>query len=211
MTLKEWKIQDAGATPAQVDEMAAVLANEEILILPTDTIYGLHGLATSSTAVEKIRSAKRRRDDQPFVVLCSDVEQLDALGVSADPRIVSALSRIWPAPLTAILPLTRPVPASAGRDSIGIRIPDLEWLRDLIRVTGPLASTSTNLSGEPAATRLADIPVELRKCVTGVGDGGTLAGQPSTLVQFTETSPQVLREGLFRFTQKLWKTVWKSL
>ncbi len=211
MTLKTWTIERGHTEGEQIEEMAALLEREQILILPTDTIYGLHGLATSPSAVETIRAAKRRRDDQPFVVLCSDIDQLPLLGVTAPSDVLEALAKIWPAPLTAILPLAQPVPASAGRSSIGVRIPDLEWLRHLVRRTGPLASTSTNLSGEPAATRTVDIPDELLKQVAGIADAGTLEGQPSTLVQFTETSPRILREGHFRFTQKLWKTVWKSL
>ena len=209
--MRRWTIHDRRPDSAALEEIAELIAAEKVVVLPTDTIYGLHGIATSDRAVETIRSAKRRRDDQPFVVLCSDIGQVLALGASPGPGVLDALERLWPAPLTAILPLERPIAASAGNPSLAIRIPDLEWLRQLVHMTGPLASTSTNLSGEPPATRPSEIPGEVLERVAGMVDAGTLDGQPSTLVQFTESSPRLLRDGAFTFTQKLWKTVWKSL
>lgn len=211
MTMRHWTLSRGTLASSDRDTVAGLLLDERIVVLPTDTIYGLHGLAMSARVTDAMRAAKRRQDHQPFVVLCADVEQMALLGVQSDDGTLEALARLWPAPLTAILPLRRPIPVSSGKDSIGVRIPDVEWLRELIRRTGPLASTSANLAGETPMSDPSSIPPEIAHHVAGVVDGGALEGQPSTLVQFTEDLPQVLREGAFTFTQNLWKTVRKSL
>ncbi|HVR41942.1 MAG TPA: L-threonylcarbamoyladenylate synthase [Thermoanaerobaculia bacterium] len=194
-----------------IERLVATLRGGEVAILPTDTIYGLHALATDESAVERLFEAKRRPRTQPLAVLCSDLDQIRALGVEADEPLLDALGRIWPAPLTAILRLARPIPASAGRDSIAVRIPDLPWLRELTAIAGPLASSSANLSGERAVYSTTELPKELLDSVAVVLDCGPLVAKSSTLVDFTTPRPTVIRAGEFLFTQKLWKTMWKTL
>lgn len=205
------RIDAAAPSPDHIGEAASALLASRVVILPTDTVYGLHAMAMDLDAVRSLFRAKRRPEGQPLVVLCGSIEQLEALGVSAAPQIIDALTRIWPAPLTAILPLLSPIPASAGRNTVGVRIPELSWLRELVERTGPLASTSVNLSGESAVYSTDHIPKELLDFVDLVLDAGTIESESSTLVDFTSDEPHVVREGRFRFTQKLWKSLWKSL
>ena len=207
-----WFRTDAAAPPADhIREAASALLKSRLAILPTDTVYGLHAAAMNRDAVQSLFRAKRRPEGQPLVVLCSSIEQLAMLGVSASPELIDALARLWPAALTAILPLRSPIPASAGRSTAGVRIPNLSWLRELVEHTGPLASTSVNLSGEPAVYSTEFVPAELLDHVDVVIDAGPIESEPSTLVDFTSDVPHVIREGQFRFTQKLWKSLWKSL
>lgn len=210
--MAEWLKAPAGEpSPGQIETIARVLRGGGIAVLPTDTIYGLHARATDRAAIEKLFAAKRRPATQPLAVLCGDLEQIRALGVNAPVHVVDALERLWPAPLTAVLPTGAPIAASAGNDTIAVRIPALGWLRALLRETNPLASTSVNLSGERAIYSTNHIPAELLPAVDIVLDCGELRGASSTLVDFTALPPKVLREGEFRFTQNLWKSVWKSL
>lgn len=210
--MARWLRTDGAAPSAdQIGEAASALLASRVVVLPTDTVYGLHARAMDPDAVQSLFRAKRRPEGQPLLVLCSSSEQLDALGVSASPQLVEALMRLWPAPLTAILPLLEPIPASVGRNTLGVRIPDLSWLRELVERTGPLASTSVNLSGEPAVYSTDLIPEELLDFVDLVLDAGSIESESSTLVDFTRDEPHVVREGRFRFTQKLWKSLWKSL
>jgi L-threonylcarbamoyladenylate synthase len=212
MTMPEW-ITTSGddPSPAQRAAVARVIDAGGIAVLPTDTIYGLHARATDETAIAKVFAAKGRPPRQPLVVLCADSDQARALGVTADQDTLDALARLWPAPLTAVLPLAAPIAAAAGRDTIAIRVPALAWLREILRETNPLASTSVNLSGERAIYNTKEIPPVLIRSVDIILDSGELHGVSSTLVDFTTRPPRVLREGGFGFTQNLWKSVWKSL
>lgn len=210
--MARWLHSDSGGPSAeQIDEIASTLQTSGITILPTDTVYGLHANATDARAVASVFRAKRRPEGQALVVLCSSIAQVESLGVSADPRVLAALASVWPAPLTAILPLRAPIAASARNDTVGVRIPKLSWLRELLGRTGPLASTSVNLSGERAVYSTDQIPKELLEFVDLVLDAGTIDSEPSTLVDLTNDEPIVIREGRFRFTQNLWKSLWKTL
>jgi L-threonylcarbamoyladenylate synthase len=195
--VKFWKITGK-PDDKQVDEIAALLRSGAIVILPTDTIYGLHGLANDESA-ERIAAIKYRDAEKRFVVIAASIEQLRSLGVDIPP----ILNEIWPAPVTAVL--------RRGTSTIAARVPDLPWLRDLLERTGPLFSTSVNRSGEPPIAAVDAMPVELRSAVDGVVDAGYREGKASAIVDFTETEPRFIREGDPRFTQMLRKTLSKKL
>src|SRR5204863_7844901 len=113
--MKRWRVD--GDPPDDVlDELADVLRDGGVALLPTDTIYGLHAVATNEQAISRIRAMKGRGDDKPFVIIASSIDQLAALGAT----IPSSLRNVWPAPLTAIF--------ACGATTIAARIPDLAWL-----------------------------------------------------------------------------------
>jgi tRNA threonylcarbamoyl adenosine modification protein (Sua5/YciO/YrdC/YwlC family) len=195
--VKRWQL--AGApTESQLDEIAALLRSGGIVLLPTDTIYGLHALANDASSA-RIASIKARDQEKRFVIIAASVAQLKAMGA----EVPSTLNNIWPAPLTAIL--------RRGAETIAARVPDLKWLRDLLERTGPLISTSANRSGEPPITIADALPGELLRAIDGVVDAGLRNGKPSAIVDFTETEPRFIREGDPRFTQDLRKTLSKKL
>ena len=209
--MKRWKFADSGPDKTQLDEIAAVLATDQIVILPTDTIYGIHASAASASAVERIFSAKERERGKPLPVLFSSISQLETSGALLTEQLRHALDQIWPAPMTAIVPLKSSLPASSGAQSLAARIPATEWLRNLLALTGPLASTSANLSGQTPAVNPAEFPLELLQRVAGMADGGVVEGRASTIVDFTVDPPKIVRSGDFFFSQNLWKKVRKSL
>jgi tRNA threonylcarbamoyl adenosine modification protein (Sua5/YciO/YrdC/YwlC family) len=195
--VKRWQL--AGApTESQLDEIAALLRSGGIVLLPTDTIYGLHALASDASSA-KIAAIKGRNAEKRFVIIAASVAQLDAMGA----EVPSTLNNIWPAPLTAIL--------RRGTETIAARVPNLKWLRELLERTGPLISTSANRGGEPPITIATALPVELLRAIDGVVDAGPRNGKPSAIVDFTETEPRFIREGDPRFTQDLRKTLSKKL
>lgn len=200
-----------GPGPDLLERTAAILREGGLAVLPTDTIYGLHASASSEAAVRRIFAAKRRSSSAPLVVLCSDRGQFASLGIAAAEDLLDALETLWPAPFTAVLPLSRPIAPSAGRETIGVRIPALAWMRELVARSGPIASTSVNVSGERAVYSTEEIPVELIDSVDILLDAGPLAARASTVIDFTAAVPAVLREGDFRFTQNLWKSLRKTL
>jgi L-threonylcarbamoyladenylate synthase len=195
----------------QIAEAAATLQRRGVVLLPTDTIYGLHALAGNADAVQRIVDIKGRGEDKPFVVIAASTAQLEYLGAILVARTRAILDDLWPGPFTAVIPIRQPIAASRGASTIAVRVPDLEWLRDLLDRTGPLASTSANRSGEAPITDPKLISRDLRAAIDGVVDAGVREGKPSTIVDFTGTEPRLIREGEAFFTQKLWKTLRKSL
>ena len=207
---RRWHIEDAPSA-LQLAEIARLLREGNVVLLPTDTIYGLHALATDDAAVDRIIEIKGRNETKPFIVLAASVEQLEELGISADPEVLNGLRDIWPAPLTAILPLRTPIAASRGASTLAVRIPALDWLRDLVARTGPLVSTSANRSGEPPATSPDDVARDLQNGIDAIVDGGVRDGEPSAILDLTGPDPRFIREGHSSFTQFVWKTLRKSL
>ena len=208
MTIR-WTINQA-PTPGQLVEIARVLTAGNVVLLPTDTIYGLHAVATDDCAIERIAALKERDEGKPFVVIGESIEQLETIGVEFQPGVRESLAELWPAPLTAILPLRNPIAASRGTSTLAVRVPQLAWLRDLLERTAPLASTSANCSGEPPIESPDELACDLVDQLDGVADAGRFAGQPSAIVDFTG-KPRFIREGDPLFSQKVWKTLRKSL
>jgi tRNA threonylcarbamoyl adenosine modification protein (Sua5/YciO/YrdC/YwlC family) len=207
---KLWTTRDEPA-PEQLRDIAAALERGEVLLLPTDTIYGLHAAATDERAVARIAAVKGRDEGKPFVVIGESAGQLESIGVRFDASVRQALDALWPAPLTAILPLVAPIAASRGALTAAVRVPDLPWLRRLLHETGPLASTSANRSGEPPVSSPADLAPELQERIDGIVDSGPLSGEPSAIVDFTGAEPRLVREASVFFTQEVWKRLWKTL
>jgi tRNA threonylcarbamoyl adenosine modification protein (Sua5/YciO/YrdC/YwlC family) len=208
--MKQWPFTSA-PDPQQLAEIEHLLRAGGVVLLPTDTIYGLHALATDEPAAARVAEIKGRDDTKPFVVLGSSVAQLEEIGIDVRADFRNALQALWPAPLTAILPLRRPIPASRGAATLAVRVPALEWLRELVGKSGPILSTSANRSGEPPVESPGNLAPELQKMLDGIADGGRNCGKPSTIVDFTGAEPRLIREGDVFFTQKVWKTLRNSL
>jgi L-threonylcarbamoyladenylate synthase len=196
--MKRWRV---GGEPSVdvLDQIAEVLRGGGVALLPTDTIYGLHALATDDQAIARVRAMKERGDEKPFVIIASSAEQLEELGAT----IPNALREIWPAPLTAIV--------AAGERTLAARVPDLQWLRGLLNRTGPLVSTSANRSGESPITTPQMLANDLLNALDALLDAGPREGQPSTIVDFTGDEPRIVREGDPGFSQILRKRLWKGL
>jgi tRNA threonylcarbamoyl adenosine modification protein (Sua5/YciO/YrdC/YwlC family) len=209
--MKRWSATQEGPARPELEEIAALLRDGGVVILPTDTLYGFHARFDDAAAIERIFATKERGDTRPLLVICANAGQLRSLGAVIGTELEAALNRLWPAALTAIVPLREPIPPSAGGTTIGARVPDVAWLRELLSVTGPLASTSVNRSGGAPLTDPTDLPEDIAAGSDGIVDAGPLEGAPSTIVDFTGDTPRIVREGAFFFTQKLWKTVWKTL
>jgi L-threonylcarbamoyladenylate synthase len=196
--MKRWRV-DGEPSDDVLDAIADVLRAGGVALLPTDTIYGLHAMATNDAAVARVRSMKERGDQKPFVTIAASAEQLEQLGAT----IPAALPELWPAPLTAIL--------ASGETTIAARVPDLSWLRTLLDRTGPLISTSANRSGEPPITTPEMLATDLLEALDVVLDAGPRDGKPSTIVDFTGDEPRIVREGDPSFSQFLRKRLWKAL
>jgi tRNA threonylcarbamoyl adenosine modification protein (Sua5/YciO/YrdC/YwlC family) len=208
--MKRWTL---AGTPAveMLDELATILGAGGLALLPTDTIYGLHTRAADDAAIGRLAEAKGRDEKKPFVVIGESIDQFLALGAVVPASLRATLDSLWPAPLTAVLPLTAPIAASRGAASLAVRVPAVPWLRTLAGRTGALASTSANRSGEPPVTSPDNLASDVVETLDAIVDAGVCSGEPSTIVDFTGSSPRIVREGDARFSQIVWKTLRKSL
>jgi L-threonylcarbamoyladenylate synthase len=182
-----------------LEDIAAVLQRGGIVLLPTDTIYGLHADASNESAVARIATIKGRDEAKRFVVIGASADQLAAFGAA----IPDVLRSIWPAPLTAIVPYRG--------STIAVRVPELPWLRELLARSGPLVSTSANRSGEPPIESPDSLARDLQNSIDFAFDAGPRQAEPSTIVDFTGSEPKIVREGNRSFTQFLRKTLRKTL
>jgi L-threonylcarbamoyladenylate synthase len=191
--------------PDALAAAVAALQSGGIVGIPTETVYGI-GVVPRPDALAAVIAAKQRPDEKGIALLVDGLDQVEGLVMVSEPaqRLVE---RFWPGALTLVLPLRRPelVPeaVTGGRGTLGLRIPDHPVPRALARELGPLAVTSANRSGEPAAL----IPEEL---VAAVGDalalvlddGPVHGGVASTVVSVNaDGSWQVLREGALQLAE----------
>lgn len=189
---------DVLASPEALSRLRETLAAGGVAAIPTDTFYALAGDPANPAAVERIFEVKGRGAREPLLVLFSEREHLERLGVDAPAGTIERFLRLWPAPLTVVLPVRAPLPASRGGATLAVRMPDAPALRALLTATGPLTGTSANRSGRPALDDPDEVVAQLGPELDVVIDGGrTPGGRPSTLVDATQDPPVVLRAGAF--------------
>jgi tRNA threonylcarbamoyl adenosine modification protein (Sua5/YciO/YrdC/YwlC family) len=179
---------------------AAVEAGE-CIVLPTDTVYGIGADAFSGDAVQRLLDAKMRGRDMPPPVLIGDPTLIRALATDVPETAKGLVAAHWPGPLTVICKIQPSLRMDLGENqgTIALRVPDHELAREILRRTGPMAVSSANLSGKPAALTCDDAVDQLGDRVSVYLDGGELsatAGAPSTIVDFTQHDHgEVLRLG----------------
>jgi L-threonylcarbamoyladenylate synthase len=179
-------------------ELDIVLRRGGVLGIPTESSYAFAAAATDERGVATIFEIKGRRGDQGLPVVIADLEQAVGLGVDPAAAGLDRVAALWPAALSIVVPIARPIAASVTTTTLAIRVPAHERLRALLRRTGPLTATSANRSGEPP---LLD-PRAVAQLLEGVGgrvvDDGTMpGGPPSTLVRWEGGGFRVLRAGRF--------------
>jgi L-threonylcarbamoyladenylate synthase len=179
---------------------AATVALEEgkLVVLPTDTVYGLAADAFSPRAVQNLLDAKGRSRRMPPPVLIGAPSTIDALVEQVPSWLRSAVEELWPGPLTVICHQQPSLTWDLGEahNTVAVRMPDDERALALLEKTGPLAVSSANVTGEPAATTVEAAEDMLGGRVAVYLDGGPSAsGVPSTILDATGTTPKVLRQG----------------
>lgn len=189
---------DGRADPAVVARVAAVLQDGGVVVLPTDTVYGLAASPVVPGATERIFALKGRSKDVPLAVLCVDADQAldlaDPAAITADVRRAAAH---WPGPLTLVLPRRAGLGLALGEPSstVGVRCPDHALVRALAAEVGPLATTSANRHGEPTPEESGSLAMLFGDRVDLIVDAGRCAGVPSTVVDTTGPTWRILRAG----------------
>ncbi len=184
---------DRGLEAAQ-----AALQSGKLVVLPTDTVYGLAADAFSAAAVQRMLDAKGRTRQMPPPVLVGSPTTLDALAIEVPTYLRNMVSALWPGPLTVICKQQPSLSWDLGetRDTVAIRMPNDSRALALLKQTGPLAVSSANVTGEPAAQTVEDAERMLGESVAVYLDGGpTASGVPSTILDVTGATPRILRNG----------------
>ena len=178
---------------------ARLLREGGLVVLPTDTVYGLAAALDRPDALRRIYVAKGRPDTKTLPILLSNPERMALVAVVADPAVARFAAAFWPGPLTVALPARAGLPPEVlgPGDTVGVRVPDHPVARRLIeQAGGALAVTSANRSGGPATTTAAGAAGELGDEVDLVLDGGTApGGTASTVVRFDAGWPRIVRQG----------------
>ncbi len=189
-------------TKQNIERVAAVLRDGGVALLPTDTIYGLHCAASNTKAVGRIREIKGRVSGAGFVLLAADMEMADRLVERWPHGTRDLLDRIWPAPLTALLPASKALDAAlAPKGVVALRIPALEELRMCVERTGcPIVSTSVNRRGREPLTRIDEIMYEMPGLEAYISQRGRPATKPSTIVDMTAAPPRLVRPGRYAWS-----------
>jgi L-threonylcarbamoyladenylate synthase len=184
---------------ATVAEAVAAIRAGKLVVIPTDTVYGLAADPDSETAVRELSRAKGRDERQPIALVAVDVDALLERLPEREGRETVILRALLPGPYTLVLPnpAHRYAALAGGRpDTIGVRIPASTGPgRDVLEQVGAVAATSANLTGGSDPRTLAEIPDEIRTAAAALVDGGELPGTPSTVLDLSGPKPRVLREG----------------
>lgn len=191
--------------PHALAEAIDILTAGGLVAFPTDTVYGLGALVFNESAVASIYEAKGRSDEKAIPVLLGDFDQMDRVAHGPNIFCEKLARRFWPGPLTVLVPRHPGIPdAVSPYPTVGVRIPDFEPTRELLRVTGPLAVSSANLSGQSSPSTARGVEAQLGGRIPLILDGGvTPGGMPSTVVDCSQGQPHVLREGPITLEQIL--------
>lgn len=186
---------------AGLEAAKVALAAQRCIVMPTDTVYGIAADAFSAQAVSTLLASKGRGRNMPPPVLIPSIQTMDGLAISVPEDARALAEEFWPGALTLILLAQPSLTWDLGetRGTVALRVPDDEVARELLSVTGPLAVSSANRTGNPAATTAEEAFEQLGESVDIYLEAGVrpLSGESlsSTIVDFTRTPPRVVRQG----------------
>jgi len=165
------------------EQLNKLVKQGKILIYPTDTVYGIGCNALDSKAVYKIRNIKARDKDKPLSIIAPSIDWIKENCI-IEQELMPNLEKYLPGPYTLILKKKDPnfLTQVSNTDSLGIRIPDSKFTKQIQETGIPFITTSVNLSGEPFAVKISNISNEIKSQVDEIIDIGELNGRPSTLI-----------------------------
>lgn len=183
---------------AAIEAASLAIQRGQLVVLPTDTVYGIAADAFDPEAVAELLAAKGRGREMPPPVLVSAATTVDALAMNVPDYARTLIEEFWPGPLTLVLPQQRSLQWDLGdtRGTVAVRMPDHELAREILERTGPLAVSSANTTGAPAAVDADGAEEMLADLVEVIIDGGpSSGGEASTIIDATGEHGRVLRRG----------------
>lgn len=175
-----------------LDRAAAELDAGGVVVIPTDTVYGIAARLDRPAAIDLLFELKGRPRSKPVALLVADLETAQLLGQFTPQALERAEE--WPGPLTLVVASIVPLPALGGAGlTVGLRVPDHEWTRSLLRRCGPLAATSANPTGAATGVTVEDVIGDLADAPDLYVDGGPLDALPSLVISLVGEA-EVLRQ-----------------
>ena len=197
--MKNYKTELLNNSKINIEYCSKLLADGEIVGIPTETVYGLAGDALNPEAIKKIFYAKGRPQDNPLIVHIAEISMLDELVTEIPPIALVLAKHFWPGPLTMVFSKKDIIPLETcgGLDTVGIRMPAHTLAREIIKACGkPLAAPSANISGSPSPTTAQHVFDDLNGKIPAIIDGGSCdVGVESTVISFENGGVRLLRPG----------------
>jgi L-threonylcarbamoyladenylate synthase len=201
------------ADPDEIRRAREELDAGRLVVIPTDTVYGIAARPDDPAAIAAVFAVKERPSDKPLPILAATPSDLDQIALLGD--LARRAARHWPGPLTLVVPRAPGFDLDLGgapgggaesrgggveSQGVAVRVPACEVALELLRASGPLAVTSANLSGDRPATTVSEARAALGAKVRAYLDGGVCAGRPSTVVSLVGDI-ELLRAGPIPFRQ----------
>ncbi len=200
METKVLKIDPIKISKDVLNTVIGILRQDGMIVYPTETFYGLGVNAVSPNAIRKVYGLKGREKNKPLSVVISELEMLSALVIEIPEYFEPLAKKFWPGPLTMVFKASPNIPSElvGGTGTIGIRLPAVPWIWTVIdRARFPLTATSANLSGEKETADPETVVRTFTGKVELILDAGRTPGSlPSTVLDLTQETPRVLREGV---------------
>ncbi|NIM89375.1 MAG: threonylcarbamoyl-AMP synthase [Candidatus Aminicenantes bacterium] len=194
------KINPPAVELDKIKSIAQFLKKPGVMAFPTDTFYGLGADCFSPEEIRRIYRIKKRKMQKPIPLMIAKSEEAKRIAVEIPPLFWSLAEEFWPGPLTLVLKASPALPPEllGHSQAIGVRLPAVPWLRELVREAGfPLTATSANISGEKEINRPEKIKDIFWGKVDLIVDGGKTPGPlPSTVLDMTSEKPRIIREGM---------------
>jgi tRNA threonylcarbamoyl adenosine modification protein (Sua5/YciO/YrdC/YwlC family) len=198
VTAERYPTDTAEQRESAIEAASLAVQRGELIVLPTDTVYGVAADAFDPAAVSALLRAKGRGREMPPPVLVSAATTIDALAVRVPDYARTLVEKFWPGPLTIVCHQQTSLQWDLGdtRGTVAIRMPDHELAREVLERTGPLAVSSANSTGSPAATDADEAERMLGESVAVLVDAGpSPGGRASTIIDVTGERGRVLRRG----------------
>ncbi len=184
-------------TKNDIDYLVNILNNEGIISFPTETVYGLGIIYDSQVALDKLKAAKERPETKPFTLMVGNSDQIAEFAL-LDDRSKAVIKHFMPGPVTLLLRKKPEVSdyITNGYQTIGVRMPDDEFVLKLIREAGkPLLVPSANISGQPTGTSSTQVLEQLDGRIDCIVEGLSGSQLPSTIVDLTKEEIEIVRVG----------------
>ena len=192
-TMKVLKINLEQPGEEKIEEAASLLKKGEVLVLPTDTVYGIGTFYKNEKGLKRIFALKKRAATKPIALLIADKDM--ALEIAeGGVEIEKKMKNVWPGAATLLLKTKISLsPYLLDEGKVGLRVPDCPLLLKLLKISGPLAATSANISGQPANSRIETIAKTILEGVDMVIDSGETSGEESSVWDFSSQPEKLVR------------------
>lgn len=190
-----------------LEKISKEIKNGAVAVIPTDTIYGIAGSAKIPKTVEKIYRLRKRASSKPMIILVSSTEEILKLGVKINLKQKEILKKIWPNKISVVFGCNfkNLHYLHRGKKSLAFRIPNNEFLLNMLKITGPVVSPSANFEGEKPAKNIDEAKEYFKNSVSFYIDAGDLNSHPSTVVKLDKLKLTLLREGAVKIPKELLK------